>query len=304
MGATTQYVDKDTIRDMSRRSDLMGLWLTLHVWGTIILSGALFIVWPNPFTFILAVLLIGARQHGMSILMHDAAHGSLFKTKALNDFVGHYLLALPFGGHLTSYRNYHLKHHKYAQRPEDPDINLSAKFPVTRASMARKFLRDITGWTAIRLRIGQIMMRRKAKGQMAAGENVFPPTSPWPPIIANLIMLGVLSALGYWWAYFAFWVLPLMTWFQVIIRLRNIAEHAVTTNDDNPLRHARTVKTNWLTRIFVAPYWVNYHIEHHAYMYVPCFRLADLHKDMLVRGHGRRMELQPSYRAVLKLATT
>ena len=39
---------------------------------------ALFAWWPNPFTFVLAVMVIGARQLGLAILMHDAAHGLLF----------------------------------------------------------------------------------------------------------------------------------------------------------------------------------------------------------------------------------
>jgi fatty acid desaturase len=31
-------------------------------------------VWPNPFTFVLAVAIIGSRQLGIAILMHDGAH--------------------------------------------------------------------------------------------------------------------------------------------------------------------------------------------------------------------------------------
>ena len=40
-------------------------------------AGAMFVIWPNPLTYILAVMLIGARQLGLAILMHDAAHGAL-----------------------------------------------------------------------------------------------------------------------------------------------------------------------------------------------------------------------------------
>ena len=208
MGATMTYVDKDTVREFSRRSNFWGLWLTLHVWGTIILAGALFVIWPNVFTFIIAYFVIGSRQLGLAILMHDAAHGILFKNKTLNDFVGHYLMALSFGGHLKQYRTYHLKHHKYTQQPEDPDLGLSAKFPVTKWSLARKFLRDITGWTAIRLRVGQVLMNRKAKKDMETGSDVLSPASFLPPLIFNFLMLGALTYFGLWWAYFALWLLP------------------------------------------------------------------------------------------------
>lgn len=303
MGATMTYVDTDTLREFSRRSNLMGFWLIFHAWAVIILSAAVFIVWPNAFTFLLAYCLIGSRQLGLAILMHDAAHGILFKNKTLNDFLGHYFLALSFGGNLFDYRKYHLKHHKYTQRPEDPDLALAAKFPISKLSLTRKFLRDIVGWTAIRLRLGQVISNRKAKKNMETGSDVLSPTAIWPTIVFNLLMLAILTYFGLWWVYFALWLFPLMTWFQVVLRLRNIAEHALTTTDDNPLTHARTTKTNWFTRIFFAPYWVNYHVEHHAYMHVPCYRLPALHKDMLVRGHGRRMEIQPGYLSVLSLAT-
>ena len=53
------------------RSNVMGFYLVLHAWGTIFLAMALFVAWPNPLTFLLAVILIGGRQLGLAILMHD-----------------------------------------------------------------------------------------------------------------------------------------------------------------------------------------------------------------------------------------
>src|SRR3712207_6904127 len=45
----------------------------------------------------------------------------------------------------VAYRRYHLAHHAHTQQAEDPDLVLSAPFPITRASYRRKFWRDITG---------------------------------------------------------------------------------------------------------------------------------------------------------------
>ena len=78
----------------------------------------------------------------------------------------------------------------------------------------------------------------------------------------------------------------------------------MTTNDDNPLTHARTTHANVIERILFAPYWVNYHVEHHAYMFVPCHRLKALHRAMIDAGHGDEMETQKDYGAVLKLAAS
>jgi len=45
-----------------------------HCWGVIGLAMALGVIWPV--TVPLAVLIIGTRQRGLFILMHDGAHGA------------------------------------------------------------------------------------------------------------------------------------------------------------------------------------------------------------------------------------
>jgi len=292
-------IDKSLIRTLSRRSNLWGFWLTFHVWAVILAAGALFAVWPNPLSFILAILIIGSRQHGLAILMHDAAHSALFENRKLNDFVGKWILAAPYGGDLKAYRKYHLIHHKYTQSDKDPDRVLSNKFPVIKQSLIRKFLRDISGITFMRIQIATFKLRR-GKNVSLQGTEAFEATSFWPTLFVNALMFGTLALLGYWWAYFALWILPYMTVFWVVLRLRNIAEHAMTDHGDNPLTHARTTKTNWLTRSIFSTYWVNYHVEHHAYMFVPCFNLPKLHKAFIAKGYDRKMELKSGYTEVLK----
>ena len=58
-----------------------------------------------------------------------------------------------------------------------------------------------------------------------------------------------------------------------------------------------------MVRLLVAPYWVNYHLEHHLFMFVPCWRLPAAHRALLAAGRREAMELQPGYRAVLRAAT-
>lgn len=299
MSQSIAYLPKDTIKALSQRSDLWGAWLVFHVWAVIAGAVTMGIIWP--LTIPLAILIIGSRQHGMAILMHDSAHGVLFKSRRVNDFVGQYFLATPYGGDMQSYRHYHLKHHRFTQSENDPDIGLSAKFPVSSDSLRRKFIRDITGQTFLRL---QRAKRNTVNMNEIVGSDAFVKRSVWPTLIVNFAMFAGLAALGYWWAYFVLWLLPLMTWFYAVLRLRNIAEHAMTTVDDNPLTHARTTHANLLARVFFAPYYVNYHVEHHAYMYVPCYRLPALHRAMIAAGHGQSMETKPGYRAVLQTATT
>ncbi len=119
----------------------------------------------------------------------------------------------------------------------------------------------------------------------------------------NLVLFAGLAAIGYWWLYVVMWLLPLATWYQLVSRIRNIAEHAVVPDNDDPLRNTRTTCANPLERLLLAPYWVNYHLEHHLFMFVPCWRLPQAHRALLGAGFRGAIELQPNYLTVLRLAT-
>jgi fatty acid desaturase len=261
------------------------------------------VIWPLLIPVCVAV--IGTRQLGLAILMHEAAHGGLSPNARLNDFLGHWLCAVPVGASLGLYRPYHLSHHKYAQQAEDPDLVLSAPFPVTRASLRRKIIRDLTGQTFFKQRILYLFSAFRsgrdediAEGAAVTGRSVA------PFLLINVALLLGLTLAGVWWAYFALWLLPLATWFPMVTRLRNIAEHAcVEGSADDAFRAARTTRASWCERAFIAPYWVNFHAEHHLFMHVPCWKLPALHRAVHQRPQGERMEVARSYLAVLRQAS-
>jgi len=89
------YLTRDEIRRLRRRSNARGAWLVLHAWGVIALAMAAFALWPNPLTLLAGVMVVGARQLGLAILMHDAAHGLLFRSRRVNEWVGRWLCGAP-----------------------------------------------------------------------------------------------------------------------------------------------------------------------------------------------------------------
>lgn len=300
------YLTSDEIRPLAERSDLMGAWLVFHCWGTIVLAVALFAWLPNVLTFVLAVMIIGSRQLGLAILMHEAAHNALFKTRRLNEFVGEWLCGRPILAELGAYRHYHLTHHRFTQTEKDPDLVLSSKFPTTRASLIRKFIRDLTGQTGYKQLAAQIIMSIRLAGDDEAVEaaasdfaQAFKARDLWKsfPVFVGLIV--VLGMIGQWWYGLAFWLLPFLTWFQFVLRVRNIAEHGATEVSQNPLQNVRTTLANPIERLLVAPYWVNYHLEHHMVMHVPCWQLKNMHKALIEKGLGPQMKVAPGYGAAL-----
>ena len=297
---------EDELIAVRERHDWKAAVCILHAWGMVFGAMAIFVWWPNIFTFLLAAAIIGARQLGMSILMHDGAHGLLFKHDRVNHLASQWLLAWPVGADMPVYRRYHLKHHARTQQDDDPDLVLSAPFPITRPSFYRKIWRDVTGQTGYSQRSAQVRSgvvgRDEGRHWQAWFTNFR--NKLGGPLAANAILFAGLAVAGYWWLYPLLWLLPLLSFFQLFLRLRNIAEHAMVGDKDDPFRHARTTLADPITGTFLAPYWVNYHVEHHLLMWVPCYNLPKLHRILMAGPHAHKLLVSPNYLDVLRLTTS
>lgn len=298
-----QLVSDDQLASLRTRVEWKGIALILHAWAVILAAVALVALFPNPLTYVLAVMVTGSRQLGLAILMHDGAHGCFSRNERRNMALSQWCCAWPIFADTLAYRRYHLAHHAHTQQPNDPDLVLSAPFPITRASYRRKFWRDITGRTGF--------AQRKAQLLNALGDPSWPLGQRLrhfhavlgPQMAANAVLWAGFALAGVWWAYPLLWLVPLLTWMMVITRIRNIAEHAVVPASDDPFRNTRTTLANLLERAFIAPYFVNYHLEHHLMFYVPCYNLPRLHRILMQGPHAARLEVQRGYRAVMRLAT-
>ena len=337
-----EIFSRDQWAALTRVSPIRGLWLALHGWLVIALAaGGSAWLWQwhwiagaiaTPF----ALMVVGGRQLGLSILMHEAAHGLLHPNRKINNFTGQWITGAATGSDLHSYRAYHLTHHKFTQQNEDPDLGLSKPFPTSKASMWRKVTRDLTGQTFFKQRSNQFVTAFKGLNALLSGKRDLPgakrDTSAGRPLnnsaragigatsqsvegeitttktvgrflIIQLMVLAVsLATLGI--IPFLIWIAALATTFQLVLRIRNIAEHAcTTTGGDDPFSHARTTYANFLERAVLAPYWVNYHSEHHLFMGVPCYNLPHANELLIENGYGPRLTLAKSYGEVLKTIT-
>ncbi len=298
-----QVFDATEWSQLTYRSAWRGVWCVAHCWGVMALM--VFACWyfQHPLAYLLAIPIIGTRQLGLAILMHDASHGTLHPRRRLNDFMGQWLCGAFVGADLFRYRSYHLKHHKFTQQPEDPDLSLTASFPVTPSSLRRKLFRDLTGQTFFSVRIRPFLKPQAKVETHASADTVVIDHGGLRFVAVNLLLLALLSLTTSWWVYLVLWLLPLATWFMVSIRIRNMAEHACVSHSDDPFHHARTTKAGFLARMFIAPYFVNFHIEHHLFMSVPCWTLPHVHQRLMEKGYASRMEVQQGYEHVLKVLT-
>ena len=334
---------KEDWRSLTTVSPWRGLWLIAHAWLVIALAaGGAALAWQwywlaGVILTPLAIIVIGGRQLGLAILMHEAAHGLMHPKRRINNFAGQWLSGAATGADLQSYRAYHLTHHKFTQQAEDPDLALSKPFPTSRASLRRKVMRDLIGQTFLKQRTAQfgfayMGLKAMLRGNITAKTNKRDTSAGTPfnkssssgvdapvrdmtgamnntrtvgrfltvqAILLAICLLALGAAAGA--TAFAIWLASLATTFQLFLRIRNIAEHAcTTTGSDDPFTHARTTYAGPLERATVAPYWVNYHSEHHLFMGVPCYNLPRAHAALMVSGFGERMTIAGNYREVMR----
>jgi fatty acid desaturase len=308
------FFSRDEIRVLTERSDLAGWWAVGSTWAIIALSFAMLARWPSPFTFILAVAILGGRQLALAILSHEAAHRTLFKTRVLNDTVADWFCARLIWNDVRRYREHHLRHHAHTGTELDPDMSLVRPFPTTRRSLAKKFLRDLTGQSGVRRMIGQFLMDVGVfKYTVAANIERRPPDgrifrdylregakNMSGVLLGNLALAGLLAAADQLWLYSA-WIAAYLTTFSLYLRIRSLAEHACTERTDDFWLNTRTTRAGVLARLTVAPMHVNFHREHHLLPAVPWFRLPQMHQ--LLKKRGAVIVPPPKYTDVLATVT-
>ena len=270
----------------SWRNAVTVLWL----WGQTLLVLVLAVRFSHPVTWVVAFLMMGRAHAQFASLMHEAAHRLLFRHKGANDFVGMWFLGFPVMTSTQAYRRVHMAHHRREFGPDEPDIPLYANYPISRASMRRKLVRDATGRTGLRL------LRNQMRGLR----------SPDPRVRNTLLkMLGVQVVLvaasvasGHPWLWPLMWVLPHLTVWRVINRMRSIAEHGGMREDDDRRFTTHSVAQHPLAMFFMVPYKIGFHMAHHVDAGVPFRNLPEYHRLLHEANYLDRGLEYPSYRAL------
>lgn len=311
-----ELLTREEIRALVRRSDLGGAWALVESWGLIALAFAIAAQFPNPVGWLVAVVLLGSRQLALAIVMHEAAHTTLMRTRWLNEACGQWLGAAPVFQNLAMYREHHLRHHRHTGTAMDPDLSLATSYPVSRRSLARKLARDATGLTGLKVLLGSVLMQTgylkydASGGQRGPEGGVRRGEASWstarsallPSLLMQAAIAAALALCGVPELYLL-WLAAYLTVFQLLERIRSIAEHAMTTDPADALNNSRTTAARGWERLLYAPLNVNYHLEHHLLAAVPYFRLPRMHA--LLRGRGvfrQPAALSGSYVGVLRMA--
>jgi len=289
-----QALPREIVQRLTRRNARRATLAIVHDLAVIAAAvGAALWFWPDPLVALLAVVIIGTRQHALFVIAHEAAHYLLFENRKINDFAGRGCAMLQ-GLSMCTYRVIHRLHHNNLYGELDPDTALHGGYPRGRAYLVRKLLKDLSGLTAWKTYAyflgGAPALNTQTNVALRPLDDTSSKLRDDARTDRNLVIachIAVLLAFawsGYLVQYLVLWVLPLLTVVQAILRLRAIAEHGATTDFSSPLTAARTnLAPAWL-RWALFPHNVNYHVEHHLYASVPQYNLPELHREMKDRG--------------------
>jgi fatty acid desaturase len=127
---------KEKLQEVRQTDNVHNLYYLIrnYVYLVLVIGGTIFFyenradwglhwAWNIPLT-IAAVTLIGAGQHQLTGLSHEASHHILFKNRLINDLVSDWLCMFPLYSSTHHYRLQHLAHHQFVNDPShDPDIS-------------------------------------------------------------------------------------------------------------------------------------------------------------------------------------
>lgn len=244
---------------------VLGEWLQIA--GLMGLAGA----WNHPLGYLLAAWAVGARQHALGMLGHDAAHFAISRNKRLNDAIGAWLVFWPMGGGLDAYRRFHFAHHRKTGQAEDPEHPfkkgrpLEWPLPWPRGFLARTVAKDLVG-------LGSPNLLRL--GALAPPTRILDVAGPlgWA-----LFHLGLVAYFELWWMA-GIWALAFVTSHWACFRLRVWTEHTGTAGT-HPIRASA-----WQRWLFL-PQNTFHHAEHHRYPSVPSWNLPEVRRRE-GRGEG------------------
>jgi fatty acid desaturase len=266
---------------------VIGAWVqSLGVIAVAVLIG-------HWWAYAIAFVLMGRAFALLSILGHEAAHRLLFRSKRTNDLVGRWLLSYASFTPFDVYRRVHMAHHRDELGPDEPDVGLYAHYPVTRASLRRKLVRDgvgVSGWKNLRPLLAATRSR--------TARPVVLRILLVQAVIAAILTLGGGLLAGIWWLYPVLWLAPWMTVWRVLNRLRAIAEHGGMTRSEDRRLTTHVVRQHLLARFWIVPYHTGWHLAHHVDSGIPWRQLPRLHHELVEAGWITVRLEYPSYLAL------
>ncbi|MEO0492306.1 MAG: fatty acid desaturase [Actinomycetota bacterium] len=227
-------------------------------------------------TYALVFVAMGSWFQRVLTLNHEAAHRLLFSNKRWNDWIGEKLIGwLVFGDGGNGYRIAHTQHHRDEFGEKEPDFLLYALYPISKASLRRKLVRDAVGVS------GYKNLKPAFKGLFRSGRRV----RAMRYLSGQLFVFAIFALLGQPLFYLLFWLLPWGTYFRVFNRVRALAEHGGMTRSGDRRRTTHDIHQGFWSRYVFLSQGIGFHLAHHVDSGIPMSNLHRLHDALVEDGY-------------------
>ena len=279
MSTQSRFIEPSALKALSRLQPWRTALALILDWGVIVGTAAISI-WANHWlVYLVTIAVIAGRQHAIAILMHDFAHYRFIRNKVVSDWIADLTIAWPLFATFDGYRRNHLAHHRYANTDQDPDWVI--KFGQREFTFPQEMRFAILNLLGYFVAVSSLRDLRSALKRMHAQDHS---TRTYKVLRVSyyLALAAILTLVGGWTTFIAYWLVPYFTLFFLFMYVRSVADHFGTTMDySTELTGTRTVLASPLERAFFAPHNVSYHCEHHTYPSVPFYRLPALHQELM-----------------------
>jgi fatty acid desaturase len=135
---------------LARTYLLLGAVIGGYLWLSSLRASADLPFWWDLPALGLAIVAVGALQHQLTGLAHEAAHHILFRNRYFNELASDWLCMFPLFSSTHHYRLQHLAHHQFVNDPDrDPDVSQLQtsghwlRFPLAPGQFRRTLLKQL-----------------------------------------------------------------------------------------------------------------------------------------------------------------
>lgn len=243
-------------------------------WGVIIAVITLAIHIDNIWITALAIPIIATRFNILGLLVHEQVH-QLGLRGRYGDILANILAAYPIGITIEDYAKVHLSHHKYYFTENDPDFLRKAgpdwTFPMSTGHLIKLLLSDLSGLSFYRI----------LKGKRLKNKNVYNrphPIPKWLRIGFYISTAILLTHFELWPVFLVYWLLPLMTFTPLIVRLGAICEHVYNLPQASVIESSPLIILSWWEKLILPNLNFTLHAYHHFFPGVAYCNLPKVHK--------------------------
>lgn len=249
-----------------------------------------------------AILLVGTRMNVLGLLVHEQVHLLGYRNRygdlLVNLFCAYPLVLLT----VQDYAQVHLAHHQYYFTDRDPDhLRKSGpewKFPKTRQQLLRIAVTDLLGLNLIKLFRGK-RVERRLEHFVRRGVNPI-----WLRPMYFTAIIGFLVMTGTWKLALLYWVLPLLTVMQLIVRWGAICEHEYGRPQTTVAESTPLIELRWWEKMLLPNLNFSMHVYHHYFPGVAFNCLPAVHRLFVQAGLVNEHAVFAGYGAYFRYLTT